>query len=218
KLKLTASIRYDKAEFFDGFLSPRVSFNYTADQNDKHNIRGSFQTGFRNPSTQDLLIGLNAGRAILVGSAPANLDRYTATSAQLSTVGQGITGSSTVQLNGGDAYSNAFSLASVESGAPTAANVSLVKPEKVTAYEVGYRGKVNRFIIDLSAYYNSYEDFISNRTVLTPLYGTVGDNTLSLLALQNGDFQAYQTYTNSNAEISSYGVSVGIDTKILNGF
>lgn len=218
RLKLTASIRYDKSEFFDGFLSPRVSFNYTADQNDKHNIRGSFQTGFRNPSTQDLFIGLNAGRAILVGSAPANLDRYTATSAQLSTVGQGITGSSTVQLNGGDAYTNAFSLASVESGAPAAANVSLVKPEKVTAYEVGYRGKVDRFIIDLSAYYNSYEDFISNRTVLTPLYGTVGDNTLSLLALQNGDFQAYQTYTNSNAEISSYGVSLGIDTKILNGF
>ena len=60
--------------------------------------------------------------------------------------------------------------------------------------------------------------FISNRTVLTPLYGTVGDNSLSLLALQNGDFQAYQTYTNSNSEISSYGAAIGIETKILNGF
>ncbi|MCK8479174.1 TonB-dependent receptor [Psychroserpens algicola] len=218
RLKLTGSIRYDKSEFFDGFVSPRVSFNYTADEDEKHNIRGSFQTGFRNPSTQDLFIGLNAGRAILVGSAPDNLDRYTATSAQLSTAGQLIAGSNTVQLNGGDAYTNAFSLASVEAGAPASADVSLVKPERVTAYEIGYRGKVNKFIIDLSAYYNSYEDFISNRTVLTPLYGEVGDNTLSLLALQNGDFQAYQTYTNSNADISSYGASIGVETKILNGF
>jgi hypothetical protein len=33
-------------------------------------IRGFFQTGFRNPTTQDLRIGLNGGRAILVGSSP----------------------------------------------------------------------------------------------------------------------------------------------------
>lgn len=218
RLKLTGSIRYDKSEFFDGFVSPRVSFNYTADQNDKHNIRGSFQTGFRNPTTQDLFIGLNAGRAILVGSAPENLNRYTARSANLSTNGQAITGSTTVQLNGGDAYTNSFTLASVEAGAPEVANIELVKPEKVTAYEVGYRGKINKFIIDLSGYYNSYEDFISNKTVLTPLYGEAGDNSLSLLALQNEDFQAYQTYTNSNSEISSYGAAIGIETKILNGF
>ncbi|MGJ8591224.1 MAG: TonB-dependent receptor [Aquaticitalea sp.] len=218
RLKLTGSVRYDKSEFFDGFVSPRVSFNYTADQNDNHNVRGSFQTGFRNPTTQDLFIGLNAGRAILVGSAPDNLTRYTATSSQLSTAGQVIAGGTTVQLDGGDAYNNAFSLASVNAGAPTAANVELVKPEKVTAYEVGYRGKIQKFIVDLSGYYNTYEDFISNRTVLTPLYGTVGDNALSLLALQNGDFQAYQTYTNSNAKISSYGASIGVDTKIFNGF
>ncbi|TXD82509.1 TonB-dependent receptor [Subsaximicrobium wynnwilliamsii] len=218
RLKLTGSIRYDKSEFFDGFLSPRLSFNYTADQNDNHNIRGSFQTGFRNPTTQDLFIGLNAGRAILVGSALDNLDRYTATSSQLSASGQNIVGANTVQLNGGDAYSNAFSRASIAAGNPQAANVNLVKPEKVTAYEVGYRGKVNRFVIDMSVYYNAYEDFISNRTVITPLYGEVGDNTLSLLALQNGDFQAYQTYTNSDAEINSYGGSIGVETSVLNGF
>lgn len=218
RLKLTGSIRYDKSEFFDGFVSPRLSFNYTTDESNKHNIRGSFQTGFRNPSTQDLFIGLNAGRAILIGSAPENLTRYTATSQELSTVGQSIVGSNTVQLNGGDAYSNAFSIASVNAGNPQAANVGLVKPEKVTAYEVGYRGKVQKFVIDLSAYYNAYEDFISNKTVLTPLYGTVGDNSLSLLALQNGDFQAYQTYTNSVAKINSYGASIGVDTKVLNGF
>ncbi|MDX1278030.1 TonB-dependent receptor domain-containing protein [Oceanihabitans sediminis] len=218
RLKFTGSLRYDKSEFFDGFVSPRISFVYAADELKNHNIRGSFQSGFRNPTTQDLFIGLQAGRAILVGSAPANLDRYTGTSSQLSTTGQAITGSATVPLNGGDAYSNAFDLTSVNNGAPVAANVALVKPEHVSAFELGYRGRVSKFNIDLSAYYNKYKDFISTRTVLTPLYGEVGDNSYSLLALQNGDFQPYQTYTNSKADINSYGASIGVDTKVLNGF
>lgn len=219
RLKLTGSIRYDKSEFFDGFVSPRISAVYAADEAKKHNIRGSFQTGFRNPTTQDLFIGLNAGSAILVGSAPDNLDRYTTPGLLLSTNGQALTGQSSVAVSGGNAYTNAFSLESVNAGLPQATNVGLVKPEKVTAYELGYRGVVaDKFNIDLSGYYNSYEDFISNRTVLVPLYGQAGDNTLSLLALQNGDFQAFQTYTNSVADISSYGASIGVNTKILNGF
>jgi outer membrane receptor protein involved in Fe transport len=74
KLKLTGSVRYDKSEFFDGFISPRFSAGLTVNQN--HNFRASVQTGFRNPTTQDLFIGLDAGRALLVGSAPDNLDRY----------------------------------------------------------------------------------------------------------------------------------------------
>ena len=218
RLKFTGSLRYDKNEFFDGFISPRVSLVYNLDEAEKHNIRGSWQTGFRNPTTQDLFIGLNAGRAILVGSAIDNLDRYTATSAPLSTQGAAIVGSATVPLNGGDAYTNAFDLASVNAGNPTPINVGLVDPEKITAYEVGYRGNYDGVIVDFSAYYNAYKDFISNKTVLTPLYGEAGDNTLSLLALQNGDFQAYQTYTNSVADINSYGASIGITTNIFNDF
>ena len=70
KLKFTGSIRYDKSEFFDGFFSPRLSAGLTINRN--HNIRLSGQTGFRNPTTQDLFIGLDAGRALLVGSAPNN--------------------------------------------------------------------------------------------------------------------------------------------------
>jgi hypothetical protein len=34
----------------------------------RHNFRGSFQTGFRNPTTQDQYIGFNVGSAILLGS------------------------------------------------------------------------------------------------------------------------------------------------------
>ncbi|PKP26065.1 MAG: hypothetical protein CVU03_05155 [Bacteroidetes bacterium HGW-Bacteroidetes-2] len=217
RVKLTGSIRYDESELFDGSFSPRFSATYTAGEQRNHNIRASVQTGFRNPTTQDLFIGLDAGRAILVGSAEANLDRYVRTF-PISGAGAAATGSPTATVSGRDAYENAFTLNSVQSGAPEAANVSIVQPEQVTAIEMGYRARLGKVIVDLNGYYNIYDNFISNETVLVPLYGVVGDNSLSLLALQQGDFKAFQTYTNSDADVKSYGGSIGLSTKILGNF
>jgi outer membrane receptor protein involved in Fe transport len=215
RLKFTGSARYDKNEFFDGFVSPRVSLAYTAGEKRNHNLRVSVQQGFRNPTTQDLFIGLYAGRAILVGSAPANLDRDIRTF-NVSQSGQAIIGQSTVQIVGRAAYENAYSTSSLVAGAPEAVNTPLVKPEEITAYEAGYRAQVGKFTIDLSGYYNSYSNFLANTTTAVPFYGEAGDGGLSLLALQNGDYQVYQTYTNSDVDINSYGGTIGVDTKVGN--
>ncbi len=217
RLKLTGSIRYDKSELFDGNFSPRLSVAYTAGATRNHNLRASVQTGFRYPTTQDLFIGLDAGRAILVGSAQSNLDRDVRIF-PLSGAGAAVTGSPNATITGRAAYENSFSLNSVQSGAPQKSDVEIVKPEQVTAYEVGYRGRAGKVVVDLNAYYNTYEDFISNETVLVPLYGTAGDNALSLLALQQGDFRAYQTYTNSPADVKSFGGSIGLSSKVFGNY
>lgn len=73
KLKLTASVRYDKNENFDGQWSPRVSAVYTAG---KHNFRASYQTGFRIPTTQDQYIDLLTPQARLIGGLPLFRQRY----------------------------------------------------------------------------------------------------------------------------------------------
>ncbi|MDT0620220.1 TonB-dependent receptor [Croceitalea vernalis] len=225
RLKLTVSGRYDKNEFFDGFFSPRAGFSVTLGENRNHNLRASIQQGFRNPTTQDLFIGLDAGQAILVGSAPTNLDRDIRTF-PVSQPGQVFTGGAeTVQVTGRSAYENAYSLSSVgafsATGDPTALEIAtpgLVQPEEITAVEAGYRAQLGKFTIDLSGYYNSYANFIANVTTIVPLYGQVGDNSLSVLALANGDFKAYQAYTNSTVDINSWGATIGVDTKILGDF
>lgn len=214
RLKVTASARYDKNEFFDGFISPRFGLSGTLGEKRNHNIRASIQQGFRNPTTQDLFIGLNAGAAILVGSAPDNLDRDVR-NFDVSQAGQAFTGGSpTVSVVGRTAYENAYSLASVLNGTPTAVSTPLIQPEEITAFELGYRAQLGKFTIDASGYYNIYNNFISQTQVLVPLYGEAGDGGLSLLALQNGDRGVYQLYTNSQEEITSYGGTIGIDTKI----
>jgi outer membrane receptor protein involved in Fe transport len=246
KLKFTGSMRYDKAQNFDGNYSPRLSLVYSPDEAKKHNFRVSVQTGFRNPTTQDQYIGLDVGNAILVGSAPDNLDRYTTRPitnnfpAGLEAFGL----DRTVTLSGNDAYNNSFTLASFQAfgasaaaGAPNPAlleraNVEFVKPEQVTAFEAGYRGIIfDNISVDVSAYYNSYQDFIANRTVIVPNYGNVDLSDITdltpvggaptpnaLIAASNGDFTPFQLYSNSNADINSYGAAIGINTKVFGDF
>jgi outer membrane receptor protein involved in Fe transport len=73
-LKITSSVRYDKNENFLGQWSPRASAVYTfANTN---NIRASWQTGFRIPTTQDQYIDLNTPQARLIGGLPLFRDRY----------------------------------------------------------------------------------------------------------------------------------------------
>jgi outer membrane receptor protein involved in Fe transport len=74
KLKLTGSIRYDKNENFKGQFSPRLSGVYTFAKT--HNIRLSYQTGFRIPATQDQYINLVTPQATLIGGLPIFRDRY----------------------------------------------------------------------------------------------------------------------------------------------
>ena len=85
----------------------------------KEIFRASFQTGFRNPSTQDQYIGFNVGSAILLGSAPDNLTRYTET-LPISATGQTYTGvSANTNIDGSIAYTNSFTAVSVATGNPS---------------------------------------------------------------------------------------------------
>ncbi len=249
RLKFTGSVRYDKSKNFDGNFSPRVSLVYSAGSDKNHNFRGSFQSGFRNPTTQDQYIGFNVGSAVLVGSAPDNLIRYKETLPVSGATGQAYAGGTTVVLSGVQAYNNSYTLASVRAfgafatanpgNTPGAAallrksNAKAVQPETVKAIELGYRGQLKGFNLDLNGYYNTYNDFIGNLTVVAPLYGTVGETfdfaqgaptyltnpaVQTLQALSSGNTRAYQLYTNTDNEIKSIGFGAGVSKKVYKDF
>jgi len=205
RLKFQASIRYDKNEFFDGNFSPRASITFAVDEARNHNLRTSYQTGFRYPTTQDLFIGLDSGQGILVGSAPANLDRD-------------LPGT---DLTGRKVYGDSYSLSSVQAfqatGNPAlleSIQTDLVQPERIQSFDLGYRGIFGKIYIDVSGYYSKYEDFISNTFVVTPNTGTTADAS-GIADLISGNVTGFQTYTNSRADISSYGGSIGANTRIF---
>jgi outer membrane receptor protein involved in Fe transport len=223
RLKLTGSLRYDKSKNFKGNVSPRVAAVYSAGASKQHNFRVSFQTGFRNPTTQDQYIGLDLGPFALIGSAPENLDRFKET-LPVSAAGQALINAATVPMSGQNAYHNSYTVSSVQefgaTGDPTklvAASPGLVKPERVKAFELGYRSVINDFSVDISGYYNIYNDFLNQANVIAPLYGDVG-TPLSMQALANGDRRVYQVYTNSKVQVQSMGFGIGLSKKVYKDF
>ena len=224
RLKFTGSLRYDKSQNFDGNISPRISFVYSAGATKNHNFRLSYQTGFRNPTTQDQYIGLDLGPFALIGSAPENLDRFQET-VNVSAAGQAAGQPATVNMSGQNAYKNAYTVASVQAFAASGsvgdlqiADIGLVKPEQVQAFEAGYRTVVqNDLSVDLNAYYNIYNDFMNTARVISPYYGTVGTPE-SYQALAFGDRRVYQVYTNTTARISSFGFGAGLSKKVYKDF
>ncbi len=80
-----------------------------------------------------------------------------------------------------------------------ATGFSTLKQEKVISYELGYRLSLTGFTIDASSYVNSYKNFISIRTV----------------QVEN---QNFDLYTNTNADINSYGTDIGVTKKVFKNF
>lgn len=238
RFKFTGSLRYDKTKNIDGHFSPRIALSYANSDKKNHNFRVSYQTGFRNPTMEDLYVGLDAGRANLVGSSPDNIDRYISNPINVSQKGQSLGNPVNVKLGGRSAYENSFSLSSVRAfslsaanGTPNTAllkvaNFQYVKPEKVAVYEVGYRGAFGSFSVDLSSYFNKYNDFIGTKNVIVPLYGKADFSDINpvvnqpnaLIALGNGDYKLFQVYTNTNAQITSCGITAGLSTRMYNDY
>ena len=247
ELKLTGSIRYDKSELFDAFLSPRISAAVTVNEN--HNFRASFQSGFRNPDTQSLYIGLETALGTLVGGASDIGERFQRDYAVSQFAQNNLGQPSSITQTADAAYTNSLFVSVAgelsntnrdinSNGSSFIGNSNYVKPERVSSFEVGYRGKIKSFIIDASAYYNSYNDFLANESVVAPLYGDVSNFNLTgydpnnpasvaglnpdtqqiLAALDNGDVNVYQTYTNSEETVNSYGAAIAVSTKIFNDF
>ena len=151
KLDLQGSLRYDKNEYFDGQFSPRFSAVFTIAEN--HNIRASFQRGFRIPSTQTQLIDLDVVTRRLIGSNPVLVDRYNFES---NTVyyDDSIQEARTA-LNSGQSMAQARALLEP-------VTFDEFKTEKVNSFEIGYKTLINnKLFLDAYYYYSAYEDFIA---------------------------------------------------------
>jgi outer membrane receptor protein involved in Fe transport len=243
RLKLTGSLRYDKSKNFDGSYSPRISAVYSAGEQKNHTFRGSFQTGFRNPTTQDQYIGFNVGSAVLIGSAPDNLTRYTETLPVATAQGQFFAGGPNAIMTGENAYNNSYTAASAQAFAALAgsdpitaatllkkSHANYVKPETVKAFDLGYRGQFKGFSFDINGYFNIYNNFLGNLVVVAPYYGEAVDSpdplgnpltnlgTQTLHALANGNTRNYQLYTNTDIEIHSLGFGLGVVKKLPKNF
>lgn len=219
KLKITASIRYDKNVNFSGNFTPRVSGVYTVAKT--HNFRASYQTGFRNPTPVDQFIKLNVGPITILGGVPNN-------SKGMNVYENSFTASSV------GAFGGAFG-AAANNGTPfpeavnsnkellQKSEVDYIKPEQQKAFEVGYKGLFgNKLFIDANYYYSSYTDFILNTVVIQPqskINGSDGKiNFNAATDILDGKTHAFQLYTNAPDKVSAQGASLGLTYLMQKGY
>ena len=203
-LKLTGSMRYDKSEFFDGHITPRIAGLVSLTEN--QNMRFSYQTGYRNPSSQDQYIGLDIGSAILMGSSSDNIKRFRMEV-------QGVSSTARYILTGKHIMENSWTLASVQAGTPVAAVLGNVEPQYVKSYDLGYRINGKKTALDINAYFTEWDNFIAAQTVITPMYMHPAFGGLA--ALSQGDFRAVSVDANTDEIVRTYGVSAGFETELF---
>ncbi len=194
KLKITLAGRYDKSMNFEGRFTPRITGVFTVAPN--NNIRASYQTGYRNPTTQNQYIDLSVlgGATRLLGGLPESIQKYSLYTNKPFT----------------DVSYRAF-LASASAGAPNPALLQTytfdaegVRPESVQAYELGYRGLLgSKILIDTYGYFNRYKDFITAVDVYQQQTGTT-------------TFTRFGIPVNAAGEVTAYGAAFGIDYMLGN--
>ncbi|RYF21419.1 MAG: TonB-dependent receptor [Flavobacteriales bacterium] len=182
--KLTVAGRFDKSQNFEGRFTPRVTGVWTVAKNS--NIRASFQTGFRNPTTQNQYIDLSVGGGSqrLIGGLPSFLNRYNLLT------NKPITEASYRALVAG-------------AGGPVAYDFDArgVRPESVTAYELGYKGLLgSNLLIDVYGFYNEYKNFITGINV----YQNQGTPTAPT-------FVKFGVPVNATGKVNTYGGAFGLD-------
>jgi outer membrane receptor protein involved in Fe transport len=210
-LKLSGSLRYDKNQNFEGRFTPRASAVYTAAEN--HSFRTSYQTGFRNPTPGDQYIKLDAGEIIILGGVPDNSRGMTVYENSITTSSINAFGAALGQaVQQGTPFPQAVMQAKDQL---VKSDVDYIKPERVKAFEIGYKGLFNsNLVVDVNYYYSSYTDFLLNQVVFEPESQVLGpDGTINPQAafdLLNNDIQLYQLYTNAADRVTSQGATLGL--------
>jgi len=141
KLSLGFSGRYDKNENFAGKFTPRVTALLSVAEG--HNLRFSYQTAYKFPTTQQQWVRLSVGNVTLLGGMPWVTD-----------------------------YMNTkvFPTYVYNPPAPSVPyNYKELKPESMRSFEAGYKGYINKkLLIDMYAYFGKYTNFLGRIVLVQP--------------------------------------------------
>jgi outer membrane receptor protein involved in Fe transport len=191
-LKLTAAGRYDYNENFPGRFTPRFTAVLKVVEN--HNIRASYQTAYRFPTTQNQWINLEiGGGAILIGGLPELRNFY--------------------KFNTNQPYT----FESVVLGNPAAlqkANFAEYTPETMRSVEAGYKGLFGKkILVDLYGYYGKYDNFLGRRIVMQPL-----DPNQPTQVYNPATRTTFSVAVNSANQVTTYGYGASLDWLLPGNF
>ena len=213
KLKIAATIRADKNDFFAVRWNPRFTAVYSPANN--HSIRFSFQNGFRFPSIFEGFSNINSGGVKRVGGYPVlsngifengynrpSIDAFQA-AINNDVNKQGLTKDQSIIKNQGLLVKN---------------NYTYIQPEQINSLEFGYRGLLlnEDLQLDIDFYFNNYKDFISQVDVNVPK--TSKSDSIAFYLADRTKQDRFRLWTNSRTTAYNYGSSLGLRYSFFKNF
>ncbi|UOR04141.1 TonB-dependent receptor [Hymenobacter aerilatus] len=224
KVRLTATGRADKNDYFSTRFNPRFTAVYSPTQ--RHNFRLSYQSGYRFPSLFEGFSNVNSGQVQRVGGLRVmsngvfensylrtSIDAFNAAVTRGVNTG-GLSRSQAITQNQGLLEPNTY---------------TYLKPEYIKSLELGYKTALlpeGRLLVDVDFYYNAYRDFIAQVEAYVPITGTgevitATGNNLNAIATAlsaRASQSRYRLWTNSKSQVYNYGGSAGIRYSFLEGY
>ncbi len=192
-LSLSFSGRYDKNEDFKGKFTPRATALVKLAKD--HNLRLSYQTAYRFPTTQQKYIRLDVGEYTLLGGLPWIMDYMDAAHHPV------------YEMINGVPESQAYVYKEF-------------KPESMQSFELGYKGMINKkLLIDGYAYWGKYRDFLGRNVLFQPsrgeVYSTVVNSNTEVKTYGFGASIDYKMRKNYNLFANAYS---DVITDVPTGF
>lgn len=205
KLRLSATLRADKADYFDWKFNPRFTTVYSPKE--EINFRASYQSGYRFPSIFEGFSNVNSGGVKRVGGlkvmsngifensyTKVSIDAFQAkVTSDVNT--QGLTQAQAIDKEKGMLQKNPY---------------TYLQPEYVRSFELGFRGLALKksLFIDADFYYNAYDNFIAQVEASVP--NTTKTDSIPYYLNDKTKQARYRLWTNSKSRIYTYGASLGL--------
>ncbi|WBA43442.1 TonB-dependent receptor [Hymenobacter canadensis] len=223
KIRLTATLRADKNDYFTTRFNPRLTAVYSPTQ--RHNFRVSYQSGYRFPSLFEGFSNVNSGQVKRIGGLRVMSDGVFENSYLRSSI-DAFNAAVTRGVNtGGLSRSQAISQ---NQGLLQKNPYTYLRPEHIKSVELGYKAALlpgGRLLADMEFYSNTYRDFIAQMEAYVPLNAagqplpTGSDLNAVATALSARAGQArYRLWTNSRSRVYNYGGSLGLRYEVAGGY
>lgn len=205
KLRLSATIRADKADYFDWKFNPRITVVYSPLSD--LTVRAAYQSGYRFPSIFEGFSNVNSGGVKRVGGlkimsdgifensyTKASIDAFQAkVTSDINSLG--LTQAQAIEKNKEILKKNPY---------------TYLKPEYVQSFEFGIRGLAisKSLFFDIDFYYNAYQNFIAQMEGSIPK--TNNPDSIPTYLYSKTKQDKYRLWTNSQSKIYNYGAGLGL--------
>ncbi|WP_310398114.1 TonB-dependent receptor domain-containing protein [Hymenobacter sp.] len=236
KLRLTATLRVDKNDYFDVKFNPR--FTAVFSPTPRQNFRLSYQSGYRFPSLFEGFSNVNSGQVKRIGGLRVMSDgvfenSYLRTS--IDAFNTAVTAAINANTSSQTTAQKRATAVLANQGTLVKNPYTYLKPEYIRSLEVGYKaafGPGSRLLFDVDFYYNSYRDFIAQVEAYVPqtsagvALNTGTDLNTIATALNTTTAPAggvrgqarYRLWTNSQSQVYNYGGSLGLRYELAGGY